>query len=100
MYSGASNLVTTTDNTFFLIIGISVIFFVGILATIIWFIIRYNKSKHPVAEQIHGSNTLEIAWTIIPLILVLVMFFYGWSGYSPVRNAPKDAMRIEATARM
>lgn len=100
MYSGASNLVTTTDNAFMLIIGISVIFFIGILATIIWFIVRYNKKKHPVAEQIHGSNTLEIAWTIIPLILVLIMFFYGWSGYSPVRHAPKDAMRIEATARM
>lgn len=100
MYSGASNLVTSTDNAFLLIIGISVIFFIGILATLIWFIIRYNKNKHPVAEQIHGSNTLEIAWTIIPLILVLIMFFYGWSGYSPVRHAPDDAMRIEATARM
>lgn len=100
MYSGASNLVTSTDNAFFLIIGISVIFFIGILATLIWFIVRYNKKKHPVAEQIHGSNTLEIAWTIIPLILVLIMFFYGWSGYSPVRHAPKDALRIEATARM
>jgi len=100
MYSGASNLVTTTDNAFFLIIGISVIFFIGILATLIWFIVRYNKKKHPVAEQIHGSNTLEIAWTIIPLILVLIMFFYGWSGYSPVRHAPDDALKIEATARM
>ncbi len=100
MYSGASNLVTTTDNVFFLIIGISVFFLIGISATIIWFIIRYNNKKHPVAEQIHGSLTLEIVWTVIPLILVLIMFFYGWAGYSPVRDAPKDALNIEATARM
>lgn len=100
MYSDASNLVTTTDNAFLLIIGISVFFLVGISATIIWFIIRYNNKKHPVAEQIHGSNTLEIVWTVIPLILVLIMFFYGWSGYSPAGKAPSDAMKIRAVARM
>ncbi len=100
MYSGASNLVTTTDNAFFLIIGISVLFLVGISATIIWFLIRYNNKKHPVAEQIHGSTALEIVWTVIPLILVLIMFFYGWAGYAPARKAPKDAMRITAVARM
>ncbi|MGE5382096.1 MAG: cytochrome c oxidase subunit II [Omnitrophica WOR_2 bacterium] len=100
MYSGASNLVVTTDNAFFLIIGISAVFFFGILGTIIWFLIKYNKKKHPVAEQIHGSNALEIAWTVIPLIIVLIMFFYGWSGYSPARDAPKDAMQIRAVARM
>lgn len=100
MYSGASNLVTTTDNAFFLIIGISVFFLVGISATIIWFIVRYNNKKHPVASQIHGSTTLEIVWTVIPLILVLIMFFYGWAGYAPARKAPKDAMRIVAVARM
>lgn len=100
MYSGASNLVVTTDNAFFLIISISAVFFFGILGTIIWFLIKYNKKKHPVAEQIHGSNALEIAWTVIPLIIVLIMFFYGWSGYSPARDAPKDALQIRAVARM
>ncbi|PKP47535.1 MAG: cytochrome c oxidase subunit II [Bacteroidetes bacterium HGW-Bacteroidetes-11] len=100
MYSGASNFVTATDTAFVVIIGISVIFLVGITAIMLWFIYRYSKKRNPVATQIHGSNTLEVVWTIIPTILVLVMFFYGWAGYSPMRNAPKDAMKIRATARM
>lgn len=100
MYSGASNLVVTTDNAFLLIIGISAFFLIGISGLIIWFIVRYNNKKHPVAEQIHGSNTLEIIWTVIPLILVMIMFFYGWAGYSPVSKAPKDAMKVRAMARM
>ncbi len=100
MYSGASNLVVTTDNAFLLIIGISVFFLIGISGLIIWFIVKYNNKKHPVAEQIHGSNTLEVIWTIIPLILVMIMFFYGWSGYSPASKAPKDAMKIRAISRM
>ena len=100
MYSGASNFVTTTDNAFFLIIGISVIFLVGITATILWFMFRYSKKRNPVATQIHGSNTLEIVWTIIPTILVIGMFYYGWTGYQPMIKAPKDAMKVRATARM
>jgi cytochrome c oxidase subunit 2 len=100
MYSGASNFVSATDDAFFFIIGISVLFLLGITGTLIWFIYRYNKKRNPVATQLHGSTTLEIVWTVIPTILVIIMFFYGWAGYQPIRNAPKDAMNIKATARM
>lgn len=100
MYSGASNLVTATDNAFLFIIGISILFLVGISGTIIWFIYRYNYKKNPVAKQIHGNNTLEIIWTIVPFVLVMFMFFYGWNGYSPAKKAPEDALRIKAVSRM
>ncbi len=100
MYSETSNFVNATDNAFFFIIGVSVIFLLGITGTLIYFIFRYNKKRNPVATQIHGSNTLEVVWTVIPTILVIIMFFYGWAGYSPMRKAPEDAMKITATARM
>lgn len=100
MYSGASNFVSGTDDAFVVIIGISVIFLVGITAAMLWFIFRYNKKRHPVATQIHGSTSLEIVWTVIPTILVLGMFYYGWAGYQPMIKAPADAMNIKATARM
>lgn len=100
MYSGASSFVTTTDNAFFLIIGISVIFLIGITGTLLWFIYRYNQKRNPVATQLHGSTTLEIVWTVIPTILVIIMFFYGWAGYQPIRNAPKDSLKVKAIARM
>ncbi|MFH1121676.1 MAG: cytochrome c oxidase subunit II [Bacteroidota bacterium] len=100
MYSGASNFVTNTDTAFFFIIGISVLFLVGITGTLLWFMYRYNKKRNPVATQIHGSNTLEIVWTVIPTILVIIMFFYGWAGYAPMNKTPENAMKIKATARM
>lgn len=100
MYSGASNLVSNTDTAFVFIIGISVIFLIGITGTLLWFMYRYNMKRNPVASQIHGSNTLEIVWTIIPTILVIIMFFYGWAGFQPMSSAPADAMKIKASARM
>lgn len=85
---------------FAIIIGISLFFLIGITSVIIYFIFKYNRKKNPVASEIEGSHKLEIIWTIIPLILVLFMFWLGWSSYVPMRKAPADAMKVKVTAQM
>jgi cytochrome c oxidase subunit 2 len=100
MYSGYSNFVAATDTAFIFIIGVSALFFLGITGTVIYFIIRYNKRRHPVAEEIEGSTRLEILWTVIPTILVLVMFWLGWKAYAPMRKIPKDSIKVNVTAQM
>ncbi|MCF8364375.1 MAG: cytochrome c oxidase subunit II [Bacteroidales bacterium] len=99
--SGASNFVEGVDLAFYVILGISSFFLVGITAVMIYFVIRYRKSKNPKADtSITGSNKLELIWTIIPTILVLVMFYYGWAGFAPMRDVPDDAINVKAIARM
>jgi cytochrome c oxidase subunit 2 len=43
---------------------------------------------------------LEVAWTVIPLIIVLSMFYYGYTVFLPMRDMPDDAMLVKATGRM
>ncbi|MBN1339806.1 MAG: cytochrome c oxidase subunit II [Bacteroidales bacterium] len=100
MFSDASNFVKGVDLSFAVILGISVIFLVGITAVMIYFVWKYRRSKNPKATQIEGNNKLEILWTVIPTILVLIMFYYGWLGYKPMRDIPEDAIPIKATAQM
>jgi cytochrome c oxidase subunit II len=100
MFSGNSNFATGVDTAFAIIIGISLFFLIGITTVIIYFIVKYNKKKNPVASEIEGSTRLEIIWTIIPLILVLFMFWIGWHAYIPMRKVPADAMKIKVTAQM
>jgi cytochrome c oxidase subunit 2 len=52
-----------------------------------------------VAEQIEGHLGLEIVWTTIPLVLFLSIFYYGWTNYEYMSQAPRDAMAIKVTAR-
>jgi cytochrome c oxidase subunit 2 len=92
--------VTGVDKAFFIIMGISFVFLIGLTFTMLYFIFRYNKKKNPQATQIKGSTSLEIIWTVIPTILVLVMFYYGWAGWSPMRTAPDESFNIKVTARM
>jgi cytochrome c oxidase subunit 2 len=96
----ASNFVAGVDLAFFIILGISILFLISLTVIMLVFIRKYRKEKHPEAIQNEGSNKLEALWTGIPLILVLVMFYFGWMGWKPMKNPPDDAMRVKAIARM
>lgn len=100
MFEGASNLAAGVDRTFILILAISIFFIVGITAFMIWTVFKYNRKKNQPAKQFTGSVTLEVIWTAIPLILVLVIFVYGWKGYAPMRKVPADAMKVTVIGRM
>ncbi len=96
----ASNFVSTFNTSFYLIAGISLIFLVGLTGLMLYFVFRYNRKKNKTATQIEGNNMLEIAWTVIPVLLSLIMFYYGWAGWRPMNKAPKDAINITSVARM
>jgi len=98
--SGASTSTGTVDFVFWFITGISIFFMVLITFLMIFFIIRYNKKRHQKAVDIHGNTTLEIIWTVIPTIIVLVMFYFGWKGFQFIRHVPENSMEISVTARM
>jgi cytochrome c oxidase subunit 2 len=96
----ASNFVSTYNVAFYSIAGVSLVLLVGLTMLMLYFIFRYNRKKNIEAVQIEGNTKLEIVWTVIPVILVLAMFYFGWSGFSPMTKAPKDALNITSTARM
>ncbi len=87
------------DAVFLFVFVLSVAFLLFITGTIVYFLSRYNWKRHPKAEAVEGNTALEITWTVIPLVLFLVMFYYGWTEFSYTRNPPRDAMAVEVLAR-
>jgi len=104
MYSSevtqASNFVQGVDTAFLVILGISFFFLIGLTVVMLFFVYKYNKKRNPKATQIEGSTKLEIVWTVIPFLLTMLMFYYGWAGWKPMQKAPKDAMEITVYGRM
>jgi cytochrome c oxidase subunit II len=96
----ASNYVATFNTAFYFMVAISLIFLIGLTATMIYFIFKYNKKKNKTAVQNEGSTILEVTWTVIPTLLALLMFYYGWAGWKPMNKAPDDALVITSVARM
>lgn len=100
MREQASTFAQGVDFSLYVIAGISVFFLVGITVVMLFFVFRYNKKRNPVATNIEGSHKMEVLWTAIPTLLVMVMFYYGWMGYKPLRNVPAGALEVTAYGQM
>ena len=83
------------DLAFWYILGFSIVLLIGITVVMVYFVVKYRRSKNPVASDIRDNYPLEIIWTIIPTLIALSMFYVGWTSYLGLRTVPDDAMEVE-----
>ena len=99
-----TRLITTNeaiDPVFMFIFGACLVLLLGITIAMVTFVLRYHRSRAPQpTSQVESSLWLEIVWTLLPTLLVLAMFWYGWKEYLVLRTVPKDALPVTATAHM
>ena len=88
------------DLAFWYILGISVVLLFGITVVMIFFVIKYRRSRNPEPSDIRDNVVLEIFWTVIPTLIALSMFYLGWTSYIGLRAVPEDAMQVEVTGQM
>ena len=89
------------DKVLIYIFGSSLLLLAGITTVMIFFVIRYRRAKNPEpTSDSHGNLGLEIIWTVLPTLIVLSMFWYGWVNYKGLRNVPEGAFAVKATGRM
>jgi cytochrome c oxidase subunit 2 len=98
-FQQASSAAGNVDSVFLFIVTLCAIALFFITFLMVYFVIKYGKKRHPKGVDIEGNTWLEIAWTVTPTVLFLVMFYYGWTNYEYERNVPRDAMVVNVTAR-
>ena len=91
--------VETVDFVMLYIVAISVVLLLGITATMIYFVFKYNRKHGHKPVDIPYNIPLEIIWITIPTLLVLSMFYYGYTGFEQARVIPDNAFVIKVTAR-
>lgn len=94
------NPVVGIDQAFWYIFIVSAVLLTGITLAMIFFVIRYRRSRHPQAADIRGNWKLELLWTIIPTIIALSMFAVGWKSYTGLRTVPAGSVQIQVLAQM
>ena len=96
----STGFATQVDPVFIFVTAVSVLFIIGITGTMLYFLFRYNQKRNKVAKDIHGHAGLEVIWTLVPLVIVTVMFYFGWVGFKKMLNPPANSFEVKATARM
>jgi len=96
----ASNLAGKVDGVILVITLISIFFFVLISAVLIYFSVKYRRRREDEeTPYITGSEPLEIIWTVIPSILLILLFVHAFVVYKDMRTPPKDAVDITVTGK-
>jgi len=95
----ASTIAKSVDRLYFFLIGITVFFSVLIFVSILYFAVKYRRKPGRTAEQVSEGLGLEIAWTVVPFLITIVIFTWGSSLYIANSRVPDQAMDIYVVGR-
>jgi cytochrome c oxidase subunit 2 len=87
------------DDLYIFLIWLSLFFFVLIAGVAIYSMVKYRHKPGNVTPHITHNTQLEVTWTVVPLVLVIFIFFWGFKGYLQASVPPGDAMEIQVTAQ-
>jgi cytochrome c oxidase subunit 2 len=79
------------DWLFHLIYAITGITFILVFATMLYFIVKYRDRPGRRALYTHGNTTLEIAWTVVPTLILVVLTFLSVPAWSKIKMQPSPA---------
>src|SRR5207244_3841 len=77
----------------------SVVFTVAITAAVLYFIVKYKRKKGDVLDTPGNFTVLEITWTVIPILFIIVLFHVGFKGYiaTAVPYEGSEEIRVRGT---
>ncbi|MBT5784027.1 MAG: cytochrome c oxidase subunit II [Candidatus Thioglobus sp.] len=80
-----------------LIFWICVVIAVGVFGVMIYSIYAHRKSKGAVAANFHESTTVELVWTIVPIIILVLMAIPATKVLIDLEDTSKADMTIKIT---
>ena len=69
--------------------------FVGLL--LLWIIVRYNKHTNKTPAKFSHNTTIEILWTVVPVIILVVIAFFSLSLLRDFNDMPPADVVVKAT---
>ncbi|BDQ34976.1 cytochrome c oxidase subunit II [Pseudodesulfovibrio portus] len=100
MYPQVFSAAQQVDKAFLIIFGFAVLVLLAVTVAMVWFLWRYHYKRNPVATDIKGSVLLEVVWTVLPLVIVMGLFWTGWTSFQAMRSIPENAMVVGVEGRM
>lgn len=95
----ASTYSSTIDNMFYLILVFTGVAFVLTEGLLLLFVFLYRRRQGRRATYTHGNNTLEVIWTVVPAILLVVLAVASRTAWNEIKgNTPETDEIVTITA--
>jgi cytochrome c oxidase subunit 2 len=94
--AGCGSLTPVTDvgeevrDLYNVLFAVAAVIFVLVEAAIVFAVVRYRRRSDMLPPQFHGNNLLEVAWTVVPLLIVATLFVLTWGVLNRVEAKADD----------
>jgi cytochrome c oxidase subunit 2 len=96
----ASTLAPRVDNLYFFIVAVTAFFGIVTSVVVIWFAMKYRTNDPlKIGARITGSIPLELAWSIIPFAISIVIFVWAADVFFDIYRPPDQTLEIYATGK-
>jgi len=97
----ASTRAVQVDRLFRAMMGIAVVIFLVVEGALLYAVLRFRRKPGDEREgaPIHGNNTLEIVWTLIPAVIVAVIGIYSYRVLADVEKKPENPLVVRVIAQ-
>jgi cytochrome c oxidase subunit 2 len=83
------------------VLAITGMIFLVVFSLLTYVVVKFrSRAAHAESEpaQVYGSTQIELAWTVIPILIVVVLFLATARVIHAIQDAPKPATAVEVTA--
>ena len=101
-FGAASGYAARVDAVFLMILLIGGFFFLLTQGLLIYFAVKYRRrrpDRDNETPRITGSHALEFFWVLIPSIVLVAIFYYGWRVYADLNVPPAGATEVHVNGR-
>jgi cytochrome c oxidase subunit 2 len=96
----ASTLAPQVDQLYWFIIGVTAFFGILVSVVVVYFAVKYRTDDPlKVGAPITGSIPLELAWSIIPFLISVVIFAWASQVFFNIYRPPDQTLEIYATGK-
>ena len=96
----ASTIANEVDALFYFILYWTIFFLAIVVICTFYFSWKYKSNGKKGLTSSNDHNTLlEVTWTVIPFVLVMIVFFWGANSYIKMNIIPYGAMEVNVTAQ-
>ena len=85
----------------FFVLGVTGLIFLVVFSLLTYAIVKFRSRAADTGRepaQVYGSTQIELAWTIIPILIVVVLFLETARVIHAIQDAPKPVEAVEVTA--
>jgi cytochrome c oxidase subunit 2 len=96
----ASTLAADVDQLYWFIVGVTAFFGILVCVLVVYFAVRYRTDDPlKVGAPITGSIPLELAWSVIPFLISVVIFAWASQVFFDLYRPPDQTLEIYATGK-